>query len=335
MRTPPPENVSFDSGSVRFVLSTKNRCVVAADVRRHARPSYTACNGFSETHTMNVRSSSLIRLMLIATAITLTSSSVFGRILLTHSAPDSIVFVQFGIDSAKVDSILTNRIETSRFLFRYSDNFSLASELHSKASLFDAHCDTVTRLLDLPKSEFKTTVYLYANATEWSLCFKGWPPPTAENQAVTLLREIHANALLPLEHEIVHILVNDLIAYAKSSFFAEGVAQYVQYVRSNEEVQKAVRIAKKVLSEPWDKWANDSIGFWSTGQIESIIVTYPVSGLFVKQLIESHGLKTFKEFYRRIRTEATTEAAFAATYGHPLSKAIAEFKTTIATWQDR
>jgi hypothetical protein len=32
MRTPPPENESFDSGSVRFVLSTKNRCVVAADV---------------------------------------------------------------------------------------------------------------------------------------------------------------------------------------------------------------------------------------------------------------------------------------------------------------
>jgi hypothetical protein len=37
MRTPPPENVSFDSGSVRFVLSTKNRCVVAADVMRHRR----------------------------------------------------------------------------------------------------------------------------------------------------------------------------------------------------------------------------------------------------------------------------------------------------------
>jgi hypothetical protein len=37
MRTPPPENVSFDSGSVRFVLSTKNRCVVAADVSRHGR----------------------------------------------------------------------------------------------------------------------------------------------------------------------------------------------------------------------------------------------------------------------------------------------------------
>jgi hypothetical protein len=35
MRTPPPENLSFDSGSVRIVLSTKNRCVVAADVMRH------------------------------------------------------------------------------------------------------------------------------------------------------------------------------------------------------------------------------------------------------------------------------------------------------------
>jgi len=35
MRTPPPENESLDSGSVRFSLSTKNRCVVAANVIYH------------------------------------------------------------------------------------------------------------------------------------------------------------------------------------------------------------------------------------------------------------------------------------------------------------
>jgi len=33
------ENWSFDSGSVRVILSTKNRCVVTPDVRRHARPA--------------------------------------------------------------------------------------------------------------------------------------------------------------------------------------------------------------------------------------------------------------------------------------------------------
>ncbi len=30
LRSPPPEIESFDSGSVRFVLSAKNRCIVAA-----------------------------------------------------------------------------------------------------------------------------------------------------------------------------------------------------------------------------------------------------------------------------------------------------------------
>jgi hypothetical protein len=40
MRTPPPENNSFDSGSVRVLLSTKNRFVVAANVRRHISLSY-------------------------------------------------------------------------------------------------------------------------------------------------------------------------------------------------------------------------------------------------------------------------------------------------------
>lgn len=37
LRTPPPENLSFDSGSLRFSLSTKNRCVVAANVMCHLR----------------------------------------------------------------------------------------------------------------------------------------------------------------------------------------------------------------------------------------------------------------------------------------------------------
>lgn len=249
------------------------------------------------------------------------------------SAADSVVFVQFGIDSAMVDSLLIYKLETSRFLFRYSPKFPQAGELRSKGGSYDAYCDTITSLLQLPKSHFKTVVYLYADSSEQFLCFKGWPQ-LRENQAVSLLREIHASGLLPIEHEIVHILFNDLVAHARSPFFAEGVALYVEYVRSDESSHNAIRIAKKYLPQPWEKWANDSIGFWATGDEHSIIVAYPVSGLFVKYLIQRYGLETFKDFYRCIRKDASTDvdAAFLITYGYSLSKAISDFKTTIASW---
>jgi len=280
---------------------------------------------------MKAHSPSLICSTIIAATIALSPPSSPGRTAINHSLADSVVWIQFGIDWVMVDSLLTHKLETARFLFRYSDNFRHAKELQSQTSSYDAYCDTVSRILELPTASFKTNVYLYADSIEQSQCFKGWPA-LREGQAFSFVREIHANGLGALEHETVHVLVNDLIAYASSAFFAEGIAHYVECIRSDDVLQKSIRIAKKVLSEPWDEWANDSIGFWSTGQIESIIVTYPVSGLFVNYLIQRSGLRTFKEFYRRIRTEKSAEVAFPIVYGHPLSKAISEFKTTIASW---
>jgi hypothetical protein len=280
---------------------------------------------------MKTRVPSLILLAIILAVIIPSRSSPLPKGPFEHSLADSILMVQFGIDSTMVDSLLIHKLETTRFLFRFSANLRNPNELRSKASSYDAFCDTVSRILQLAKSSFKTNVYLYADTLEQSLCFKGWPP-LRENQAVSLLREIHANGLGAIKHEIVHVLFNDLVAHARSAFFAEGVEQYVEQVRSDDVFRQALRIAKKFLSHPWEKWANDSIGFWATGEDESIIVAYPVSGLFVKYLIQRSGVETFKEFYRRIRTEVSTEVAFSIVYGYPLSKAISEFKTTIASW---
>ncbi len=278
--------------------------------------------------------SSLHHPLIIALAIALSTLPLFANIPHDHSITDSTVQVQFGTDSAKVDSILTRRFETRRLLFRYSGSFSHENELRSKADSYDAFCDTVSRILQLPASSLKTPVYLYADSGEQLLCFKGWPP-LHEDQAFSGPNEIHAIGLGAIQHEIVHILANNLIAYAKSAFFAEGIEQYVEIIRSRDVFQKDLRIAKKHLSQPWESWANDSIGFWATGLEESIVVAYPVSGLFVNYLIQRSGIGTFKKFYRRIRTEISTEAAFFVVYGYPLSQAISEFKTTIAADNNR
>ena len=217
--------------------------------------------------------------------------------------------IQFGMDSTMVDSLLNHKLETSRFLFRYSAKFRYADQLQSRVSSYESFCDTVSHILQLPKSTLKTPIYLYADSVEQLLCFKGWSA-LRENQAFTGPNEIHANGLGAIEHEIVHVLANNLIAYAKSVFFAEGIEQYVEIVRSDEVFRKDLRIAKKFISKPWDKWANDTIGFWATGEDESIVVAYPVSGLFVKFLLQHSNLEIFKEFYRAIRTEVSTEAAF-------------------------
>ena len=281
---------------------------------------------------MSSHNSSLVRPIIIAVTIALSSFPLFGKTSHTHSVTDSTVQMQFGIDSTRADSLLAHTLESKRFVFRFSSHFLHVDQLRDNAPLYDAFCDSAARLLQLRDSSFKTVVCLFANREEWAFCVRGWPPPDRENRAVTFRFEVCSYGLRPIEHEAVHVLCNRFLAYSKSVFFAEGIEQYVEIARSNDTFRNAVRIAKKFLNEPFQRWASDSVGFWATPFDDSDVVAYPVSGLFVRYLIQRSGLDTFKEFYRRIRTEVSTEAAFSLVYGQSLSEATSDFKKAIASW---
>ena len=118
------------------------------------------------------------------------------------------------------------------------------------------------------------------------------------------------------------------VSAGNSSFFSEGIVQYYLFTTSREKLETAKGIVKKYLNEPIEKWADGSVSFWVVPAENGYSVAYPASGLFVKVLIDQHGLAKFKQFYKK----TDIETGFMEVYGTPLVKMIDEWKSDDQNW---
>ena len=144
-----------------------------------------------------------------------------------------------------------------------------------------------------------------------------------------LLNEIHTLGLFPIEHESVHILFNSSVAYTNSQFFAEGVTQYFEHSRDTTVYLRDLEIVRKNLNQPIKDWINGTKNFWDSPKDDWITVTYPISGVFVRFLIDKYGLKAFKDFYKtmsgpsNISVADAFQNAFDSNLGHDISEFVA------------
>ncbi|MBI3004705.1 MAG: hypothetical protein HYY49_04745, partial [Ignavibacteriales bacterium] len=142
-----------------------------------------------------------------------------------------------------------------------------------------------------------------------------------------LLNEIHTLGLFPIEHESVHILFNHAVAHSKSQFFAEGIVQYFEHSRDSSAYERDLGIARKNLDQPIMKWIIGKKDFWDAPKDDWITVTYPISGVFVRYVIDKYGFLAFKEFYKKTEngSTVTVEEAFENTFSSKLADDVAEF----------
>jgi hypothetical protein len=118
------------------------------------------------------------------------------------------------------------------------------------------------------------------------------------------------------------VLFNYAVAQPHNNFFNEGIRQYYEYITDAKSLAAGRKTVRKYLNEPIEKWANGSIYFFGTPTENRWPVAYPASGLFVKFLIDHHGLEKFKQFYRK----TDIEAGFLEVYGKPLADMVEEWK---------
>jgi hypothetical protein len=211
-----------------------------------------------------------------------------------------------------------NRTLISRhYVFHYSDRIGDAVTLKAKANDFDQYFDEAIAALELDSPDYKIHCYIYADQNE-KFILSGTPGPGG----VTYGKEIHTLGFDFVEHESIHVLFNNAVAHGASNFFGEGITQYYEYITDAKSLSAARKTIRKYLNEPIEKWANDSIFFFNTPTENRWPVAYQASGLFVKFLIEHHGLDKFKQFYGKL----DVEAGFLEVYGKPLEDMVREWK---------
>jgi len=218
---------------------------------------------------------------------------------------------------------LPRRLESAYYVFHYSKRVPEFETIKSKAIQLDDFCNKALIDLELTKPVFKIPCYIYSSETE-KFIFTGFPG----GGAVTYGRDIHSLGFGSIEHETVHALFNNLVSEPSGNFFNEGIQQYYEQKIYPEVLARDKELSKKYMNEPIEKWANDSINFFSTPSENGRFLAYPISGLFVKYLLENYGLSKFKEFY--IKTD--TESGFEEVYGETLKDVVMKWKVTAASW---
>ena len=212
---------------------------------------------------------------------------------------------------------LNQRVISRHYKFHYSDKIGDAKTLKAKAKHFDQYCDDAIARLELDKPDYKIDCYIYADENE-KFILSGTPGPGG----VSYGKEIHTLGFDFVEHESIHVLFNNAVAHGASNFFGEGIRQYYEYITDSDSLAAGRKTVRKYLNEPIEKWANGSIYFYQTPSENQWPVAYPASGLFVKHLIDNHGLDKFKKFYCKL----DIEAGFLEVYGKPLADVVKEWK---------
>lgn len=218
---------------------------------------------------------------------------------------------------------LGGKLESRYFVFHYSPQAMDIESLEIAATELDIYVEELALGLELDKPNYKIHAYIYSDENE-KLLLSGHPG----RGGITYGKEMHVLGLEPIEHETVHVLFNSEVSTANSNFFNEGIVSYYSFTTSERDLENAKEIVKKYLAEPIEEWANGSIYFFYTPSENGWPVAYPASGLFVKFLIDYHGLAKFKEFYKI----ADIEAGFIKTYGKSLTEMVVEWKSDDRSW---
>ncbi len=271
---------------------------------------------------------SILTILVVLSSIAIQDCTQVGLERTRQTADSSAIF-SFNFQRDEIEKRLGLQFESRYYTFRFSEKLNFDT-LQAKSIEYDQFCDNVIRLLELSAPTEKIQCYIYSDESEAALTgflHSGGGFALPKN-------EIHTFGYFALEHESAHILFNNAVCWPQSSFFSEGLRQFVEHKLYPHLLERDKDIAKRYLDQPIESWANGTKDFWESAKDDWITVSYPISGLFVRFLIDAHGLDKFKEFYRKldISLSVDLENKFSDVYKTPLHNAIQHWKTLVQAW---
>ncbi len=130
-----------------------------------------------------------------------------------------------------------------------------------------------------------------------------------------------------VKHEGFHALWDKSVGLSINAFFSEGIQEYYLWGNDTAIVNSNIEILKKYVDYDFTDLVlkGEIQNFWGGPAENNWPIAYPLSGLFVKYLVEKWGIEPFKNMY--IIEDKTV--AFRKTYNKSAEELILDFRKDV------
>jgi len=246
------------------------------------------------------------------------------RIIMGDYVPEKA----YSIDLTLIRNNNYTEINTKYFKIYASKN-TATDLVMSFVSKTDSIFEEICGKLIIPLPENPIICYLHAEPNEATFFanfyfMQGFGVlPTDRTFGTVFMKQLHCVGLNLdiVKHEGFHALWEKSVGLSINAFFSEGIQEYYQWGNDTAIVNSNKGILKKHSDYDFTNLVlkGEIQHFWGGPAENNWPIAYPLSGLFVKYLVEKWGIESFKEMYiiedktvafRKVYNKSTEELIF-------------------------
>jgi len=244
--------------------------------------------------------------------------SYLGDLKENKFTPDSLVDLALIRNENYTRKIKNEYLEAS-FSCKYKtiDQFQVTID-----SLIDSFTD-FCRLYKVKKPSGKLKFFIHSDQSEINIV-SGDPKPGSTGGFVidSLIHTVGIDKEL-LIHEGVHFIFNSN-SRSHNAFFNEGIPSSFALFQHPERIKKDCKLIKDNLEI--QDLITGKTEFWKGPYKNGQCLSYPISGLFIKFLIDKYGIDKLRRFYRF----ADVTEGFKTVYNMELPAVVTEWKSFVS-----
>jgi hypothetical protein len=243
--------------------------------------------------------------------------SYLGNLKENKFTPDSLVDLEL-IRKENYSRKIDNEFLEASFSCKYNGVSQFQATIDSLIDSFNDFC----RLYKMQKPSKKLKFFIHSDQAEINIV-SGDPKPGITGGFVidSLIHTVGIDKEL-LVHEGVHFIFNSSSG-SQNAFFNEGIPSSFALFQHPERIKSDCKLIQDNLEI--EDLISGTRGFWKGPYKNGQCLSYPISGLFVKFLIDTYGIDKLRRFY--LIPDVLT--GFKTVYNMKLSEVAAEWKNSV------
>ena len=240
----------------------------------------------------------------------------------------------FSIDLTFIRNNNYTEIDTKCFKIYVSEKINV-NLVRNVVSKIDSVSEEICKKLAIPPPAERIICYLHSEPNEATFFanfyfMQGYGVlPKDRTFGTVFMKQLHCVGLNLdiVKHEGFHALWEKSVGLSINSFFSEGIQEYYQWGNDTTIVNRNKSMLKKYrdLDITGLVVKGEIQSFWGGPAENNWPIAYPLSGLFVKYLLDKWGLQMFKEMY----VIEDKNIAFQKVYNKSAADLILDFKENV------
>jgi hypothetical protein len=218
--------------------------------------------------------------------------SYFGNLIDGKFDPDSLVDIEL-IRKENYSRIIENDFVKAHFSCRFDDPNKYKTKLDSLNDIFKEFCKVFK--INMPTQ--KLDYFIHSDFTEINIV-SGSPKPGKMSGFVVdgLIHTVGLDLGL-LMHEGVHFIFLNSIKY-RDQFFNEGIPGFFGLYLHPDQINTDKKLLLDYLDYDFKSLITGKTDFFRGPYKDGQLLSYQISGLFVKFLVDTYGIDKTIEFYK-------------------------------------